>query len=111
MKKEIIKVPKDKCPLDVLAELGERTRNSWIFLDHSSLRKLKDTADWIQPHLHTRSNGLHWNATKDYPSTTIEVENRVDRIWLFVRYIKAEDIAFQTPPQDPDELFFLKMEA
>ena len=30
MKKEVIIVPEDKCPLDVLAEMGERTANAWI---------------------------------------------------------------------------------
>ena len=35
MKKEEIIVPKDKCPLDVLSEMGERTKNAWIFLHYN----------------------------------------------------------------------------
>lgn len=41
MKKKVTLVPKDKCPLDVLAEMKERTANAWIFLHHNAVEKLQ----------------------------------------------------------------------
>ena len=65
MKKEVILVPQDKCPLDVLAEMGECTRNSWIFLHDNVVDKLHSTAD--ESHIHEDDYVyLCWHATKDY---------------------------------------------
>lgn len=110
MKKEVILVPKDKCPLDVLAELGEKTRHSWIFFHQNVMEKLvsmpdksfiadSDTVDFC------------WEATKDYPETRLITSGEpfVNSQWYTVYRIIAEDIAFSAPNCDPEDMFFLKM--
>ena len=104
MKKEVILVPKDKCPLDVLAEMGERTKNSWIFLHDDAVFKLEITADFIEE---TEYRELVWNATEKYPATTLDIE--ISGTWHMVYRIDADDIAFTDEPQDPEDIFFLKM--
>lgn len=112
MKKEVIIVPTDKCPLDVLAEMGERIRNSWIFLHENALKKLSKTCN-----LHHSINTVHdadseymqWNATEKFPETVLfySVPNIT---WGKIQCIKATDIAYGTCPSDPEDIFFLKMD-
>ena len=104
MLKKVILVPKDKCPLDVLAEMGSQTANAWIFLHTNAVEKLRSTADTIT------TNGplkMYWKETEKYPSTTILLEPKAK--WYRVCHIKAEDIAFEYEPHDPKYIFFLKM--
>lgn len=112
MKKEVIIVPKDKCPLDVLAEMGERIRNSWIFLHENAYQKLSKTSD-----RHHKTNVMNdaesacmkWNATDDFPETVIFCD--VPRVtWGKIRSIIASDIAYDMCPSDPEDIYFLKME-
>lgn len=105
MLKEVIIVPKDKCPLDVLAELGAKTGRSWIFLHKTAIEKLRKTAD-IYPAGFCKL--MYWKETERYPSTTIYVEN-TQTDWSRVYHINASDIAFDYEPNDPEYLFFLKM--
>lgn len=65
MKKEVILVPKDKCPLDVLAEMGERTKNAWIFLHQNATEKLKKTADECKYSSNTVYT-LLWNSSLSF---------------------------------------------
>lgn len=111
MKKEVILVPKDKCPLDVLAEMGERTKNSWIFLDTSALQKLllsDGCKPWYRKH-DTLTATLKWEATDEYPETSVLMEVPTPRGWGKILSIKAEDIAFTISTDDPEDIFFLKM--
>ena len=38
-------MPHDKCPLDILSEMGDKTQNAWIFLHRNAFEKLRSTAD------------------------------------------------------------------
>jgi len=105
MKKEVILVPKDKCPLDVLSEMGERIRNSWIFLHDDAVRKLETTTDYIEEKGYQE---LVWSATEKYSQTTLDIE--IVGTWHKVYRIIAEGIAFEYEPQDPEEIYFLKMD-
>ena len=112
MKKEVTIVPKDKCPLDVLAELGERTENAWIFLDVMCCNKLVESEGC---EVYTRKDDetqmqLKWKATKEYPATTVLFEVPIGFGWGKIISIEAEDIAFTFEMADPEEIFFLKME-
>ncbi|MBO4815741.1 MAG: hypothetical protein J5507_02150 [Clostridia bacterium] len=109
MKKEVTLVPKDKCPLDMLASLGTRTGSAWIFLHQNAVEKLTSIADdsIIRPVSGFRS--CHWNPTKDFPETYIQIEENSDKIWLEVYRIDADNISFQFPSDDPCNIFFLKM--
>jgi len=107
MIKEVILVPQDRCPLDVLAEMGEQTANSWIFLHENAVKKLRITAD------EDIDAGdfllLTWEKTEKYPSTVFLLKK--EPTWYQVRRIEATDIAFSGKSIDPQNIFFLKMEA
>lgn len=45
MKKEVTLVPKDKCPLDVLADMEERTADAWIYFHENAVKKLEKSCD------------------------------------------------------------------
>ena len=110
MKKEIVIVPKDKCPLDVLADMGEATSNSWIFLHKNAIKKLNSIADKYHADVIGQTQECFWNATDKFPETTIKIELCVVKTWLQVLSINADDIAFKERSDDPDNIFFLKME-
>ena len=111
MKKEVILVPMDKCPLDVLAEMGERTKESWIFLHLNTVEKLQHS-DGVSCK-EGRKQGtldLTWEATEAYPETRIVVDIcGLNTEWKPITFISASDIAFDLMPVDPEDIFFLKM--
>lgn len=111
MKKEIIFVPKDKCPLDVIAEMGERTKESWIFLNFNAVEKLQHS-DGVSCE-EGRKQGtlvLTWKATEAYPETRIVVDIcGLNTEWKPIISISASDIPFTLMPVDPEDIFFLKM--
>lgn len=105
MKKEVILVPKDKCPLNVLREMGERIRNSWIFLHDDVVSKLETTSNYIEEKGYQE---LVWSATEKYSQTTLDIE--IVGTWHKVYRIIAEGIAFEYEAQDPEDIYFLKMD-
>ena len=109
MKKEVILVPKDKCPLDVLAEMGEQTKDSLIFFHENVVEKLKKTAQEVEEKSadDCQYESLYWHGTEEYPDTTVEIEDR--GVWREVYFIDADDIAFGVDVDDPENLFFFKM--
>ena len=107
MLKEVTIVPKGKCPLNVLSEMGDKTANSWIFLHKNAIEKLRSTADSVDGF--GCIIALHWKATAEYPSTLVWINNSNEE-WVKILRIKADDIAFDYEPSDPRHLYFLKME-
>ena len=110
MKKEVKLVPKDKCPLDVLAEMGEATKSAWIFLHRNAVEKLISIADDHRVRMHCNSQQFYWEATDTFPDTFLWVELHPDKVWLEVYRIEADDIAFNLPADDPDDIIFMKMD-
>lgn len=114
MKKEVILVPKDKCPLDVLAEMGERIRNSWIFLHENAyqhLLKSKGASHFTENSMNANQETLiTFDATKDYPETVMSCEIPPTKGWGKITYIEADDISFEFSPNDPQDIYFLKMD-
>ena len=108
MKKEIILVPRDKCPLDVLAEMGEQTKNAWIFLHGNAISKLQLTANFDS--FKYGCQKLTWRKTKEYPKTVIWIHANYTSDWAKVAVIEADDIAFKKEVNDPENIFFLKMD-
>ena len=112
MKKDVTTVPKDKCPLDVLAELGERTRNAWIFLDANAIEKIASIA--VDCCTRPFVGFQEYSYFPDFPETSIQIEMNPsedsDKVWWEVYCIESSDIAFHFPADDPAEIFFLKME-
>lgn len=109
MKKEEIIVPKDKCPLDVLAEMGEQAKNAWLFLHRNAYRKLLDIsnkpADWNPKYYR-----LMFHSTENYPETEICICSDTHLDWFPVYTISASNITFKMIPSDPEDIFLLKME-
>ena len=110
MKKEPIIVPKDKGLLDVLAEMGEETKCAWIFLHRNAVDELISTADDHSPRVHSGIHILCWNETDVSSKKLMWIELHPNKVWLEVRLIDADDIAFNWPADDPDDLLFLKMD-
>lgn len=108
MKKEVTFVPKDKCPLDVLAEMEERTAIAWIYFHENAVKKLEKSCDSYEELAHCIK--LTWNATEEFPATAITIGTEVIGCWKPVYSIDAEDIAFKSHISDPEEILFLQME-
>lgn len=88
-------VPMDKCPLDVIAEMGELTKNARIYLGKSAIEKLRTTAD--SRSFFRGEERLLWEATDKFPATAIEFAP-VCEDWFKVSHISASDIAFTFEP-------------
>ena len=114
MKKEVILVPKDKCPLDVLAEMGESIRNSWIFIHENAYERLLKSdgakvsgGDSVN---RNKTTCIIWEATDEYPETVIFCEVPELHGWGKITAITADDIAYCIAPVNPEDIIFLKME-
>ena len=115
MKKEVIIVPKDKCPLNLLAEMGESIRNSWIFLHENAYERLVNSegakASGVDTLNRNKTICLIWEATEEYPKTVVFCEVPPAKGWGKISGIEAEDISYSMIcPNDPEDIFFLKME-
>lgn len=106
MLKEITYVPQDKCPLDVLAEMGTEARDAWIYLHNNVIEKLVKSADY---HFSTCTGlfELIWEEATYEKKSLLYEEN--GHMWHKVRIIIASDIAFRNSSIDPKHIFFLKM--
>ena len=115
MKKEVILVPKDKCPLDVLAEMGERIRKSWIFLHENVNEHLLKSEGASSLIIGNRidgneRNGIAWKATREKNQRGILCYVPTPRGWGKIISISAKDIAYGCSPDDPEDIYFLKMD-
>ena len=112
MKKDIIVVPKEKCPLDVLSEMGRKVRNAWIFLHESVINKFEAEQNQEVVHLDDGTISYKWNETPDFPETILEISNLnvLGKVWYPVVFINACDIAFEKPSDDPKHIYFFQME-
>lgn len=112
MKKEVIIVPKDKCPLDVLAKMGKRTENAWIFLHLNAVEKIQHSEGVsCKEGEKVGTLVLTWEATEDYPETRIVIDVcAMVTEWKPIILISASDISFNLMPVDPESLYFLKMD-
>lgn len=106
MKKEIILVPKDKYPLEILSEWEERTANAWIFLHKNLVQKFKDSCDkWEFVRLYFIE--LNWNATENFPATFLSIKG-LDT-WLSLHCIKMNN-KLEYSCSDSEEILFFQME-
>ncbi len=111
MKKEVILVPMDKCPLDVLAEMGDRIKDSWIFL-HSNAVEYLHYSDGVSSQEGKKPGTLvlTWEATEYYPETRVVIDVcSLNADWKPIISISACDIAFTIMTCDPEDIYFLKM--
>ena len=115
MKREVIEVPQEKSVLNVLAKLGEQTKNSRIFFHLNLYRKISKrkaevgltiiiSADYIK--------FTWWERNGNTPYTHIYLENfsGSSDVWIEVLRIESTDIAFTIPSKNPENIYFLQME-
>ncbi len=110
MKRETIIVPENKCPLDVLAEMGEITRNAWIYLHENAVEKLlSETPNSFNDQECSLYFTFGWNATEKFPDTSISISQQTFGEWRLIYKIKADDISFKALVKNPEDIFFLQM--
>lgn len=102
----MIIVPEDRCPLDVLAEMGEQTKNAVIFLHRNVIEKLKKTADYIKEV--PQYVEYAWKETDKYPRMILDFESKEEEYHRVYR-IFATDIAFVMEVKEPDKEITLEM--
>ena len=131
-KKSVVVIPVDKCPLDVIAEMGEEAKKYGIFLSNSAMKKLigtvskieicdgdvsltlSETKEDLEPKLMEIRDGeviLTWPETEAYPRTKLITKKSGFEDWNLVIRIEADDICFKKIPADPEALVFLTMES
>ena len=110
MKVEDLVVPTDKCPLDFLAEMGERIANAWIFVDTSVIRKLV-YSDGATYEIGGNCKILSWKTSEEYPETQVIYQDFECTGWYYIIAIEADDIAFKElyEKKEPEYIFRLKM--
>lgn len=102
--KEVILVPEEKSVLDLLAEMKEKTKNAWIFIDLNLLKNLMNTTPNRK-----YSHGIlcaKWIEENKNP-ITVELKYFGNDWWSFY-HINCDEIAFGRPCYDPEKLIFLK---
>jgi len=111
MKKKVTFVLNNECAMDVLAELGEETKDAWIWVHKNVTENLKKDADSVMAEGFGGHFRIRWKATEESPETEILIYcGEKGSEWDKVLTISADDIAYTTMPSDPEELLFLKME-
>lgn len=110
MRRDLI-VPKGQCPLDVLAEQGDKIHNVWILLHRSVTDELENSEGVIKSNF----NGgklLVWKATEEHPEDMVVYHEFEKTGWYVLTNVCSEDIAFSdiTKVQNPEEVIFVKME-
>lgn len=114
MKIEITKVPKGKSPLDVLSEMGEQISKSWIYLHENaylSLIRSKGVTTYTKPEINgTRTTVMVWENAKKNLRIVVHCEEPIITRWGRISFIMDKHISFENCPEDPESIFFLKME-
>lgn len=111
MRRDLI-VPKGKCPLDVLAEQGEKIRNTWIFLHESVVSNLESSDGVARSCIFRDSICLTWTATEKHSAHIIAYHNFETTDWFILENVWAENIAYDVvrSVDEPKEVIFVKME-
>lgn len=106
-------VPQDMCALDFLAKMKERTKNAWIYMHNSVIRKLLKSKGVKCKAGINKCLILFWEATDEYPSTQVIISSFEAKGWHTVIAIEAEDIAFKAIDniEEPEYIIRLKMAA
>lgn len=107
MKKEIIFVPQSKCPLDILSEMEEKIKNSWILFHENLIEELSSSSDkcFCTSTAEMTIYRLSWNSKNTIPKTEITLKS-ITPNWFFVSSISANDIAFERSSDNPTSLYF-----
>lgn len=113
----ILLIPKGKCLLNYLREMGERTRDSWILIHENVVKQIEETSDYQNCEPAYIRNFI-WEKNSQYPQSTLGIDISHELLrgkeyvveWYAIEQIMAKDIAFRNKPKNPDEIIRLKME-
>lgn len=110
MRRDLI-VSKGKCPLDVLAEQGEKIRNTWIFLSGRVTSKLENS-EGVTKCSFNGGRLLVWEATEEHPEDMVVYHEFEKTGWFILTNICSSDIAFSdiSGVKAPKEFIFVQME-
>ena len=110
----IITVPTGKCPLNVIAEIGEDLKGALILLDDTVLKALAESANVKRHGIHKNCcvcysfETYFWEASKNRPETTIKVSDyRCRKGWH--RVLRIEGIVCTHEPYSPKRYIKIKM--
>lgn len=108
-----ITVPTGKCPLDVIAEIGD-LKGAQICLADDVLQALKASVDWKTHSIKKNCCVCYefeiyiWKASENRPATTIEVTNHSCKEgWN--RVLRIEGIVHTVEPYSPNRYINIKM--
>lgn len=104
----VILVPRNKCLLDVLAEMEERIENAWLFINDDVVMKLEEDCLLIECMINEEIF-MYWQATENNSRTSLSLKTAYGE-WFFCSSISAEDISFTVPAPVPNDVFFIMME-
>lgn len=99
-------VPEGVCPLDVMATMGDKLEDAWVYLSTEALNKLQKTAE------NSFVDGgfsMEWPATSEYPKTQLVVKSD-SPCWWSVVSVRAADIPYGDRVNNPRTIIFITME-
>ena len=69
----ILLIPKGKCLLNYLREMGERTRDSWILIHKNVVKQIEETSDYqtCEP---AYIRNFIWEKNSQYPQSTLGID-------------------------------------
>lgn len=107
MKKEVMLVPKDKCLLDMIAEMGERTKNAWFFLHTNVVEELQHSYGVSSEEGRTRGTlVLTFKATEEHSEKKVAINLAwSDVSWKPITYISDLYLI----PVDFEDIYFFQM--
>ena len=108
MVKEVVLLPKGKCPLAFIRELGEKVKDSWIFLHENVVSNLENTAD--ECILRGNPLVLSWNPTNELSKITIAIQYSEKNVWNKMISVETDKNDFIPASEDPEYIYFIKMD-
>ena len=120
MKTEIIVVPKGKNPMDVIASMGERTRNTLILVHEDAIREIIFRAatelngmaclDACEELLSKSYLKCYWPKSETVTETLVKIEWIRDSDFGYIFEIDSAEIAFKKPKKGTEEVLIFMME-
>lgn len=86
-------VPKGKCPLDVLAEQGEKIHNTWIFLSDSVVSEL-EKSEGVTKYSLKGGWYIERKETEEHPETMAIYQEFDKTGWFILKNVCSRNIAF-----------------
>lgn len=113
MEKEIIIVPKNKCPLEVINGMGDQLKSSWVFIHENAyqhLLKSEGASCTMGNKMNLpKSVLITWYSSSKFPKSLVFCEVPPSLGWSRVPYIELDTSIFRFSPPDPNQIFFFKM--